>query len=93
MYMPTTGRFNRLDDFAGDVFEPQSLHKYAYVHDDPVNFTDPTGQFEGLVGLLANINIQSIGRKMVNTYSLGAKVWAQRMAFSVVTSAFIQFYA
>lgn len=56
MYMPTTGRFDRLDDFAGDVFQPQSLHKYAYCHADPVNNADPSGNFigavAGLVGLL-----------------------------------------
>jgi RHS repeat-associated protein len=44
-YDPATGRFNRLDPFAGDNFDPQSLHKYAYAHADPVNGIDPSGQF------------------------------------------------
>ncbi|TWU12655.1 hypothetical protein CA54_14790 [Symmachiella macrocystis] len=44
MYDPSTGRFNRLDPFAGNVHDPQSLHKYAYVHGDPVTNIDPTGQ-------------------------------------------------
>ena len=41
-YDPTNGRFNRLDPFAGNMQEPQSLHKYAYVHGDPIQGTDPT---------------------------------------------------
>ncbi len=44
-YDPASGRFNRLDPFAGNFEDPLSLHKYAYVHGDPVNATDPTGKF------------------------------------------------
>ncbi len=35
-YDPATGRFNRLDPFFGNLQDPQSLHKYLYVHGDPV---------------------------------------------------------
>ena len=30
------GRFNRLDPFAGNMQDPQSLHKYTDVHGDPI---------------------------------------------------------
>jgi len=52
MYMPTTGRFDRLDPFAGDLFNPQSQHKYGYVHSDPVNGVDPGGNFAVTIGLM-----------------------------------------
>jgi RHS repeat-associated protein len=42
-YDPTTGRFNRLDPFAGRIQDPLSLHKYLYTHGDPVMGTDPSG--------------------------------------------------
>lgn len=42
-YDPANGRFNRLDPFAGKIQDPRSLHKYVYVHGDPVNAIDPTG--------------------------------------------------
>ena len=42
-YNPATGTFNRLDPFAGNFSDPQSLHKYLYCHADPVNGWDPTG--------------------------------------------------
>ncbi len=39
-YDPSTGRFNRLDPFFGNLSDPQSLHKYLYTHADPVNGID-----------------------------------------------------
>ncbi len=43
-YLDTsTGTFNRSDPFFGKLSDPQSLHKYAYVHADPVNAWDPSG--------------------------------------------------
>jgi RHS repeat-associated protein len=43
-YNPLTGLFNRVDPFAGNLNDPQSLHKYLYCHADPVMGIDPTGQ-------------------------------------------------
>ncbi len=45
-YSPATGRFNRLDPFAGNNRDPQSLHKYLYVHCNPINSIDPSGEME-----------------------------------------------
>jgi RHS repeat-associated protein len=44
-YDPRSGRFTQLDPFAGNVQDPLSLHKYLYVHGDPVNMIDPSGLF------------------------------------------------
>jgi len=44
-YDPATGRFNRLDPFFGELLDPLSLHKYLYVHGDPIQGIDPTGKF------------------------------------------------
>jgi RHS repeat-associated protein len=43
-YDPSIGRFTSMDPFPGSPDDPQSLHKYAYAHDDPVNNVDPSGQ-------------------------------------------------
>ena len=42
-YQPGTGRFITKDPWAGDMWEPGSLHRYSYVRGNPVNGTDPTG--------------------------------------------------
>ncbi len=45
-----TGRFLTRDSFAGNVFDPPSLHRYTYVRNDVANRTDPSGNFDLLVG-------------------------------------------
>ena len=44
-YDPASGTFYRLDPFAGNLTDPQSLHKYLYAHGNPVAFSDPSGNF------------------------------------------------
>lgn len=44
-YDPNTGRFNRLDPFAGRMNDPLTLHKYLYCHGDGINGIDPTGMW------------------------------------------------
>ncbi len=57
-YSPLTGRFNRIDPFAGNNRDPQSLHKYLYAHSNPINRIDPTGQLSlSLPGILTTISI------------------------------------
>ena len=47
-----------MDPFSGLNSDPQSLHKYAYVHGNPVNAVDPTGNSEfSLVGVTATLGI------------------------------------
>ena len=40
---PTTGRFWSMDSFEGRADDSLSLHKYLYVHGNPVNGVDPSG--------------------------------------------------
>jgi RHS repeat-associated protein len=44
-YDPATGRFLTRDVFPALATVPQSLHRYAYCGDDPINRTDPSGQW------------------------------------------------
>jgi len=43
LYAPGNGRFLTQDSFVGFSMDPQSLHKYAYAHHDPINNIDPSG--------------------------------------------------
>jgi RHS repeat-associated protein len=42
---PTQGRFTSADPFSGSatIGNPQTFNRYAYVGNNPVNFTDPLG--------------------------------------------------
>lgn len=42
-YINRLARFNSPDPFAGSFALPQSLNRYAYVRNDPINLTDPRG--------------------------------------------------
>lgn len=43
MYSSTYGRWMTPDPLAGDVSNPQSLNRYAYVLNNPTNLVDPSG--------------------------------------------------
>ncbi len=42
-YDPGTGRFPTQDAYSGVPNQPQTLHRYAYCNNDPVNNVDPSG--------------------------------------------------
>ncbi|CAM5795903.1 RHS repeat domain-containing protein [Brevibacillus borstelensis] len=42
-YDPTVGRFISEDTYKGQVDNPLSLNRYAYVHNNPLKYVDPTG--------------------------------------------------
>ncbi len=61
LYDSSQGRFISADYFEGVLQRPESLNRYAYVHNDPANYDDPSGQFGtaelivgiGIIGLIA----------------------------------------
>lgn len=76
-YNPNIAGFLRLDDFAGNRQDPQSLHKYLYTHGDPVNGIDPSGEAAfavslgvGFANLLAALPI-SLHLRQVNWEYVG----------------------
>ena len=63
-YDPPTGRFNQEDTFAGNNYDPISLHKYLYAHANPINGIDPSGQ----MSLTEGITVVGIGLNLVSFY-------------------------
>ena len=58
-YNPSNGRFNRMDDYSGNMQDPQSLHKYLYAHANPCNCIDPSGRFT-LINVLTVVALMSM---------------------------------
>ena len=44
-YHPVLGRFLQRDSFGGFQPRPQSLNRYAYTENNPVNYRDPSGHY------------------------------------------------
>jgi RHS repeat-associated protein len=64
-YDSAIGRFLSQDPYPGSPQEPSSLHKYAYVQNNPVNMTDPTGLYGFEEGTAAH---QLIGRYYIGVW-------------------------
>jgi RHS repeat-associated protein len=46
-FLPTTARFISADTIIPNPANPQSYNRYAYVENQPLNFSDPTGHCKG----------------------------------------------
>jgi len=55
-YDQNVGRFTSMGTWMGVDNNPVTLHKYLYANSDPINFTDPSGNF-GFSNIVANQSI------------------------------------
>ena len=72
-YDSSNGLFNRIDPYSGNQSYPQSLHKYAYCHNDPVNNIDPSGEMN-----IPEINITVAIQSVLFTINLFSAVYHAR---------------
>jgi RHS repeat-associated protein len=49
-YSPQVKRFLNEDAHFGEIGDPASLNRYVFAANDPINFSDPTGEFPFLLG-------------------------------------------
>jgi RHS repeat-associated protein len=77
-YDPGTGRFISSDPLAGRVTEPETLHRYSYTGNNPLNRTDPWGLCaEGLLGVPwvdagAGAAVTGFGSLALSPFNLGS---------------------
>jgi len=77
-YSPSTGRFTSEDTFLGWIDEPLSLNSYSYVHNNPVNYIDPTGHAAdaGGGGGGGNYFVRNIGLYIDDVRSGSVELWS-----------------
>ncbi len=65
---PEIGRFVTVDPFEGVTHTPKTLHKYIYVLNNPLSYSDPSGEyFMNLIEIGVVLDIQSDARKKEGT--------------------------
>ena len=72
-YDQNNGRFNRLDPFGGNNYDPQSLHKYGYAHSNPVMGIDPSGKFS-IIEFFTNIALNMTWTSVATNAASGAAI-------------------
>ncbi|MDR1728308.1 MAG: RHS repeat-associated core domain-containing protein [Acidobacteriota bacterium] len=60
MYNPATARWTTPDPLEGDAYVPQSLNKYAYNMNDPMNMVDMDGRFLSAVNASAYYSLTDL---------------------------------
>jgi RHS repeat-associated protein len=55
-YVNRLGRFNSLDPLSGSTGDPQSLDRYTYTENDPLNVADPSGMYPACLGYVCFID-------------------------------------
>ncbi len=78
-YNPDLRRFAQPDGIIQDVYDPQSLNRYSYVRNNPLRYTDPTGNYLDTVVDIASISMSINDLKNnpvdpINWVALGADV-------------------
>lgn len=72
---PASGRFLTMDLLDGSAFEPQTLHKYLYVVNDPVNKLDPSGLQHSLTTVTLSIAVLGIMASTAAYFFLAYRTW------------------
>ena len=70
-YNSTTGRFITEDTYIGKYYDPLSLNRYTYCHNNPLRYTDPSGHglfsflAKGVIGALVGGGIEYVKQRFV----------------------------
>ncbi|MCQ2065097.1 MAG: RHS repeat-associated core domain-containing protein [Bacteroidaceae bacterium] len=55
MYDPILGRFISVDPYIQDPYNPQNFNRYAYCLNNPLRYTDPSGEIIGIDDVIIGI--------------------------------------
>ena len=75
-YAPQNGGFITQDSFSGVLTNALSQNRYAYAHNNPVNYADPSGHFIIALPFLAKAAIAAVAAvvTVVTTYTVATSI-------------------
>ncbi|HKO42296.1 MAG TPA: PKD domain-containing protein [Pyrinomonadaceae bacterium] len=65
---PSSGRFWTLDTYEGSTSDPNTLHKFTYVNNSPVDLVDPSGHI-GVAEIIGHVTSLSLRATVFALYS------------------------
>mgnify|MGYP002520882470 FL=1 len=88
LYDPTLGRFLSPDNYVQEPDNSQSFNRYSYCLNNPLKYTDPSGELFGIddLGIALAFAGLSAANSMISAAYSGKSVW-KAGAFSLLTSA------
>ncbi|MCK5341954.1 MAG: RHS repeat-associated core domain-containing protein, partial [Candidatus Heimdallarchaeota archaeon] len=82
-YDPDIGRFINKDPFVGFISDTQSLNRYSYVKNNPINSVDPLGLWEYSVGVALGVGLDA---------GISDKGWFYRPKMGIGLDLFMDYY-
>ena len=68
---PSTGTFTGMDSYAGNISDPDTLHKYLYANGNPIKYVDPSGNMATLGEANVAMGISAILDNIETSFNLG----------------------
>ena len=81
---PSTGTFISMDTYEGNIYDPDTLHKYLYANGNPVTYNDPSGNFASFVEMDVAAGIQSVLQNRVDVYYMGILSGIMNLSFTAL---------
>ena len=86
LYDPVLGRFLSPDNFVQMPDNAQSYNRYSYCLNNPLKYTDPSGEAFVIDDATIAFTIFSVASSMMQAAATGGNVW-KAGAFSLLSSA------
>jgi hypothetical protein len=83
VYDPQIGRFLSADPHIQDPYNTQSYNRYSYVINNPLKYTDPSGNFLFVLGFISAVATQAVISAIGAQLLLAQIVIAYAVTYSV----------